>query len=60
MDTYIYELGAREENLSKRKKIDALRLSPEEWERVRLFCDLLGVSLITVAAGCIDLTHTAC
>ena len=44
MDTYIYELGEKEENLVKRKKIDALQLSSEEWEHVRMFCDLLGVS----------------
>ena len=45
MDTYVYELGAKEENLVKRKKIDALRLLSEEWECVGTFCDLLGVSL---------------
>jgi len=44
MDIYVYELGAKEENLVKRKKIDALQLSTEEWERVGIFCDLLGVS----------------
>ena len=27
----------------KRKKIDALKLSEEEWIRVRLFCNLLSV-----------------
>jgi len=44
MDTYVYELRAKEENFAKRKKIDAFRLSCEEWERVGTFCDLLGVS----------------
>jgi hypothetical protein len=30
MDTYIYRLGAKEEKLMKRKKIDALQLLSEE------------------------------
>ena len=43
LDTFVYELGVREENLRKRKKIDSLKLSEEEWIRVRLFCNLLSV-----------------
>ena len=54
MDTYIYKLGAKEESLAKRKKIDALRLSSEEWECVGMFCDLLrSVNLIF----CISLSY---
>jgi len=43
VDTFIYELGLRESNLSKRAKIDELRLSSDEWDRVTLFTSLLVV-----------------
>jgi hypothetical protein len=33
-------------NLEARKKIDALKLSETEWERVGIFCGLLSVSFI--------------
>jgi hypothetical protein len=44
MDTYIDEVRAKEENLMKRKKIDAPCFLSEEQERAGTFCDLLGVS----------------
>ena len=34
---------------SKRAKLDALQLSEDEWGRVRLFLDLLSVSLLTAS-----------
>ena len=43
MDTFVYEIGREEKDLAKRQKIDDLRLSGREWERVRLFNDLLAV-----------------
>lgn len=46
MSDFVYDLGLKEDNLEKRRKIDALRLNEEEWDRVGLFCDLLGVSVI--------------
>ncbi|KAF8800900.1 hypothetical protein BYT27DRAFT_7312447 [Phlegmacium glaucopus] len=32
INTFIYDLGLKEENLEKLKKVDALKLSGEEWE----------------------------
>ncbi|KAF8233520.1 hypothetical protein L208DRAFT_1266521, partial [Tricholoma matsutake] len=43
VDTFVYEIGREEKDLSKRKKIDDLRLSDAEWERIGLFNDLLAV-----------------
>jgi hypothetical protein len=39
----VYEIGREEKDLAKRQKIDDLRLSDDEWERVQLFNDLLAV-----------------
>jgi hypothetical protein len=41
---FVYKLGTKAETPDKCKKIDALRLSDEEWERVSMFCSLLSVS----------------
>ncbi len=38
-------MSSKEKNLEKKKKIDALELSEEEWTRVGLFCNLLAVGL---------------
>jgi hypothetical protein len=35
---------AEEDSLDKRRKIDALRLSAGEWDRLSTFADLLAVS----------------
>jgi hypothetical protein len=43
VDVFVYEMGLQERNLSKRAKIDNLRLSTEEWTRVGQFADLLSV-----------------
>jgi hypothetical protein len=43
VDTFVYEMGLQESNLSKRAKIDCLKLSPTEWSRVGQFADLLSV-----------------
>jgi hypothetical protein len=36
---------AEEESLEKRRKIDSLRLSTAEWDRLSTFTDLLAVSV---------------
>lgn len=36
-------MGLKEPNLEKRKKIGELELRDNEWERVKLFLDLLAV-----------------
>ncbi|KAF9544163.1 hypothetical protein CPC08DRAFT_417880 [Agrocybe pediades] len=45
INDFVYELGMRETNSEKRRKIAALQLTDEEWTRVTLFLNLLGVSL---------------
>ena len=42
----MYELGLQADSIAKRKKIDDLKLSEEEWERIKLFTSLLTVSLL--------------
>lgn len=37
-------MGKLEKNSAKRKKILALELNDDEWERVGIFCDLLSAS----------------
>jgi hypothetical protein len=41
-------MGLKEPNLEKRKKIGELELRDNEWERVKLFLDLLAVRLSLV------------
>jgi len=43
INTFVYEVGLREGNLVKHKKIDELRLSTAEWDHVKLFTSLLAV-----------------
>lgn len=45
MDTFVYEMGciAGGESIEKRRKIDKLRLTAGEWERVQTFEKLLAV-----------------
>ncbi|KAF5329115.1 hypothetical protein D9758_017952 [Tetrapyrgos nigripes] len=43
VDTFVYEIGLLEsENTDKRRKIDQLKLSDKEWQRVKLFLNLLA------------------
>jgi hypothetical protein len=42
-------MGLKEPNLEKRKKIGELELRDNEWERVKLFLDLLAVRLSLLA-----------
>jgi hypothetical protein len=42
VDAFVYELWREEENIKKKKKIDALCLTEEEWGRVRILLDILG------------------
>jgi len=44
LDDFVYELSMRETNAEKRRKIGDLTLTDDEWDRVRLFCNLLQVS----------------
>jgi len=43
VDDFIFELSMRETNAEKRRKIGDLTLTGDEWDRVRLFCNLLQV-----------------
>ena len=45
VNTLVYEMGLEEKNLKKRQKLNQLRLSQEEWERLDLFANLLAVRL---------------
>ncbi|OBZ65234.1 putative AC transposase [Grifola frondosa] len=42
VDTFVYEIGREEKDLTKCRKIDDLKLSMQEWVQVKLFLDLLG------------------
>ncbi|RDB14951.1 putative AC transposase [Hypsizygus marmoreus] len=44
VDTFVYEIGLEEPDLQKRAKLDALKLTPDEWKRVKKFIDLLAHS----------------
>ena len=37
-------MGLEEKSLEKRKKLDQLQLSDDEWEQLDLFANLLAVS----------------
>ena len=43
LDDFVYELSMRKTNAEKRRKIGDLTLTDDEWDRVRLFCNLLQV-----------------
>jgi len=43
VDTFVYEMGLQEPDLSRRAKIDYMKLSLNEWSRVGQFADLLSV-----------------
>jgi len=43
VDDFVFELSMRETNAEKRRKIGDLTLTDDEWDRVRLFCNLLQV-----------------
>ena len=45
VNTFVYEMGYKEENVEKRQKIDALTLSDAEWKHVEVFEKLLNVRL---------------
>lgn len=59
VDVFVYEMGLQEPDLTKRAKIDCLRLSPEEWERVGKFADLLSVGLVFISHR-LMITHRSC
>lgn len=41
LDEFIYEIGRQEPDLKERAKIDALKFTKEEWQRVKLLIELL-------------------
>ncbi|THU95849.1 hypothetical protein K435DRAFT_859114 [Dendrothele bispora CBS 962.96] len=41
INTFIYELALEERDLDKHRKMDALRLTPEEWNQVDVLIDIL-------------------
>jgi len=45
VNVFVYEMGLQERDLTKRAKIDYLRLTPNEWTHVGQFADLLSVRL---------------
>ena len=48
MNIFVYELGLQADTMAKRQKIDDLKLTEEEWKRVKLFSSLLAVSDISL------------
>jgi len=50
LDDFVYELSMKETNAEKRRKLGDLTLTEEEWDRVRLFCNLLQVCIFTCSA----------
>lgn len=44
MNEFVYEIGREELDLEKRRKIDALKLTVDEWTRVEKMITLLEVS----------------
>ncbi|KAF8152542.1 hypothetical protein B0H34DRAFT_677846 [Crassisporium funariophilum] len=51
INQFFYKLGWREKNLEKRKKLDKLALTDDEWKRIGLFCNLLGLRLVIKKSG---------
>lgn len=47
VNSFVYEIGREESDFNKRAKIDALKLSDEEWTNVESFIDLLKVGSTT-------------
>ena len=45
MNDFVYELGLKETQSEKCRKIADLTLHEEEWDRVQLVCNLLGVCI---------------
>jgi hypothetical protein len=45
-DEFVYALRRKETSAEKRRKLGDLALSEEEWNRVRLFCNLLQVFIL--------------
>jgi hypothetical protein len=44
----VYEIQRSEKDREKRKKLDALELTDNEWDRVRLFLGILAVITFTL------------
>ena len=57
VDTFVSHMARDEPDRAKRAKLDALQLFKDEWDRVKLFLDLLVVRKICHREVCI-LTHS--
>ena len=53
INEFVLELGLKENSSEKRQKMASLALNTDEWTRVRLFCNILEVS-ITTWLNCTD------
>ncbi len=53
VNEFIIKVGLKESNSEKRSRFTDLALSEEEWERVRLFCNLLQVCTRVILAQAI-------
>jgi hypothetical protein len=60
VDIFVYEIGREEKDLEKRKKIDGLKLTPEEWGQVKCFLDLLAVKLFCIISDLLFIWTAAC
>jgi hypothetical protein len=49
VNLFMFEMRKSEKESEKRKKLDALELSENEWEHVSLFLDILAVSMLTLS-----------
>ena len=49
IDEFVLELGLKESNSEKRRKLTSLALNEDEWARVRLFCHVLQVRTLSCA-----------
>lgn len=50
-DEFVFALRRKETSAEKRRKLGDLALSEEEWNRVRLFCNLLQVIYISMRSS---------
>ena len=57
VNTFVYEMGLQEPDLSKHAKIDYLTLTSNEWSCVGQFVDLLSVHLFYISCKVITKLH---
>ncbi|KAF8231446.1 hypothetical protein L208DRAFT_1277338, partial [Tricholoma matsutake] len=59
VNTFVYEIGRDEKDLTKQLKIDSLQLSAGEWECIGLFNDLLAQAFSSDQGTTLHLTLPA-